>query len=141
MDDLRHGTTRASIAGGALAAASLPLHALAGADASRQMTALTLAVVAAIYVGFALADGRRSIVAREVAVALGFVGAAVATVAFSAWIAVAAFAAHGLWDVAHHRNVDTRMPRWYIPFCAVLDWVFVAGLAVLLSTWKGSGHD
>lgn len=44
------------------------------------------------------------------------------------WAIPLACVLHGAWDVAHHRLVDTAMPRWNIPFCAVFDGVFAAGL-------------
>jgi hypothetical protein len=38
--------------------------------------------------------------------------------------------------VAHRERVPTRMPRWYVPFCAVFDWVYAAGL---LGIWWKKG--
>jgi hypothetical protein len=73
----------------------------------------------------------------ELLVALAFTGAALAAAAsWPAWVAVG-FAAHGLWDWAHHQErVPTRMPRWYVPFYAVYDWVYAAGL---LGIWWMKG--
>ena len=75
-----------------------------------------LVLVAGIYVGFALQDGRVAVLAIEAAVAGAFVGLWV-----SAWAVPVAYVLHGFWDVAHHRHVATAMPTWYIPFCAVFD--------------------
>ena len=70
-------------------------------------------------------------------VALAFTAAALAgAMSWPVWIAVA-LGAHGLWDWAHHRErVPTHMPRWYVPFCAVFDWVYATGL---LGIWWKEG--
>ena len=54
---------------------------------------LSLTLIAAIYVGFAVADGRRSVIA-----AVFFVVAAVAVTA-SPWLLVAGLAGHGAKDL------------------------------------------
>ena len=58
--------------------------------------ALGLAVIAAIYVGFAVADGRPKVIAIESSVAFGFVLVAAAAVTGSPWLLVAGLAGHGL---------------------------------------------
>ena len=60
--------------------------------------ALGLTLIAAVYVGFAVADGRRNVVAVEVGVASGFVAVAVAATTGSPWLIVARLAAHGVKD-------------------------------------------
>ena len=121
--------THPRLTGSGLAVLSLPLHLVLPAEASVLLSALTLALVAGVYLGFAFVDGRLSVMVIELVVALAFTGAALAAaMSWPAW-AVIAFAAHGLWDWAHHRErVPTRMPRWYVPFCAVYDWVYAAAL-------------
>ena len=57
--------------------------------------ALYLAFIAAIYIGFAVADGRPKIIAVESAVAAAFLILASVGVTESAWLLVAAYAAHG----------------------------------------------
>lgn len=115
--------------GTALALASLPAHFFLPSIASHQLAAVVLVLVAGIYVGFALQDGRVRTLAVEGAVALGFIAAALAGLWVNAWFIPAAYVLHGFWDLAHHRHVATAMPAWYVPFCAVFDWVFAAGLA------------
>ena len=116
--------------GGGLALASLPIHALIPVSASHQLAAVLLALVAGIYVGFALQDGRARVLETEAGVAFGFLAAALIGLWVTAWVVPAAYGLHGLWDIAHHRRVTTALPSWYIPFCAVFDWVFGAGLAL-----------
>ena len=115
--------------GSGLAVLSLPLHLLLPAPTSVLLAALTLAFIAGVYLGFAFIDGRLWVITTELVIALAFTAAALAAaLSWPAWVAVG-IAAHGLWDWAHHRErVPTRMPRWYVPFCAIYDWVYAAGL-------------
>ena len=116
--------------GAGLALVSLPAHFLLAPTASHQLAASVLALVAGIYVGFAIQDGRAKTLAVEGTFALGFVAVALAGLWVSPWAIPVAYLLHGLWDVAHHRGIDTVMPAWYVPFCAVFDWVFAADLTV-----------
>lgn len=116
--------------GAGLALASLPVHFLIPAAASHELAAVLLAMVAGIYVGFAVQDGRASALRTEGLVALAFVAAALIGLWVTVWAVPAAYALHGLWDLAHHRRITTAMPAWYVPFCAVYDWIFAAGLLV-----------
>lgn len=117
--------------GGGLALATLPLHAVLPHQMSVALAALMLAAIGAIYVGFALRDGRTRAIATEIIVAALFFVAATIGLTVEPWAIPVACFAHGLWDAAHHRHVDTAMPRWCIPFCALYDWVFAAGLALI----------
>jgi hypothetical protein len=116
---------------------SLPLHFIIPAETSVLLASLTLALIAGVYLGFAFSDGRLPVMLTELFVALTFTAAALGgAMSWPVWIAVA-LGAHGLWDWAHHRErVPTRMPRWYVPFCAVFDWVYAAGL---LGIWWKKG--
>ncbi len=60
--------------------------------------AVGLAVIAAVYIGFAVADGRWRVIALECSVAMAFVVIAAAGITGSAWLLVVGFAAHGLKD-------------------------------------------
>jgi hypothetical protein len=117
--------------GGALALATLPLHALLPHRLSVELAALMLAAIGAIYIGFALRDGRTHAMTREIIVATLFLATAAIGLTVNPWAIPAGYLAHGVWDAAHHRHVDTAMPRWYIPFCALYDWVFAVGLALI----------
>ena len=121
----------AATIGGGLALATLPLHLLLSHNNSVVLAGLLLAAIGAIYIGFGLRDGRLGNVTIEITVGTLFIVAAAIGLAVQPWAIPAAFVAHGLWDAAHHRLVDTTMPRWYIPFCAVYDFVFAAGLAAI----------
>jgi len=121
----------AAVLGGGMALATLPLHALLPHRLSVELAALMLAAIGAIYIGFALRDGRAKAMTTEIIVAVLFLAAAAIGLTVQPWAIPAAYFAHGLWDAAHHHHVDTAMPRWYIPFCALYDWVFAAGLMLI----------
>jgi len=93
--------------------------------------ALGLALIAAVYIGFAVADGRRHVVAIETAVASVFVIiAAVGAAPRLAWVAAVGLAAHGLKDLWQHRTQFVANTRWWPPFCATVDFVAAALIAV-----------
>jgi hypothetical protein len=88
--------------------------------------ALGLAVIAGIYVGFAVADGRAKVIAVESGVAFAFVVVAAAAVTGSPWLLVAGMTGHGLKDLWQHRSHFVANTRWWPPFCMVVDWVVAA---------------
>jgi hypothetical protein len=91
--------------------------------------ALGLVVIAGIYVGFAVADGRARVIAVESGVAFAFVVVAAAAVTGSPWLLVAGLAGHGLKDLWQHRTQFVSGTRWWPPFCMVVDWVAAAIIA------------
>ena len=93
---------------------------------SATVYALGLVVIASIYVGFAVADGRMKVIAVESSVTLAFVVVAAAAVTGSAWLLVAGMAGHGLKDLWQHRSHFVANTRWWPPFCMVVDWVVAA---------------
>ena len=92
--------------------------------------ALGLTLIAAVYVGFAVADGRRTVVAVEVGVASGFVAVAVAATTGSPWLIVAGLVAHGVKDFWQHRTQFVAGTRWWPPFCGAVDGVAAGVVAV-----------
>jgi hypothetical protein len=92
--------------------------------------ALGLAVIAAIYIGFAVADGRAFVIAVESAVATAFVVVAAAAITGSPWLLVVGLAGHGVKDLWQHRRQFVANTRWWPPFCLVVDWVVAAIIAV-----------
>ena len=96
------------------------------------LTALLLAVIAAIYVGFALQDGRPLILVQEVTAAAVFVLFAALGLWVSPYLWALGLALHGVWDWLHHpQGVQTQVPDYYPPVCVVVDW----SLAVFLLIW------
>ena len=92
--------------------------------------ALGLALIAAIYIGFAVADGRWVVIALESNVAAIFVVVAAAAVTGSPWLLVLGLAGHGLKDLWQHRSQFVANTRWWPPFCLVVDWVAASIIAV-----------
>jgi hypothetical protein len=96
--------------------------------------ALGLTLIAAVYIGFSVADGRWHVIAIESGVAVFFVVVAALSVSASAWLLVLGLAGHGLKDLWQHRTHFVRNTRWWPPFCATVDWVVAAILAAALLT-------
>lgn len=92
--------------------------------------ALSLALIAAVYIGFAVADGSPRVIAVECAVAGVFVVLAATAVTATAWILVLGFAAHGFKDTWQQRSHYVANTRWWPPFCAAVDWLVAVILIV-----------
>jgi hypothetical protein len=95
--------------------------------------AFGLTLIAAVYVGLAVADGRRNVIAAETTVATVFVVIAALAVPASGWLVVAGLAGHGLKDLWQHRTRFVANTRWWPPFCATVDFVAAALIAALLA--------
>jgi hypothetical protein len=85
--------------------------------------AMYISLIATVYIGFAVADGRPKVIAVEVAVAAGFVLIAAVAVTATAWLLVLGYAGHGLKDYWQHRRQYVVNTRWWPPFCAAVDWL------------------
>jgi hypothetical protein len=88
--------------------------------------AIGLAVIAPVYIGFAVADGRVRIIVVESVVAMAFVVVAAAGITGPAWLLAFGLAAHGVKDAWQHRTRFVSGTRWWPPFCAAVDWVVAA---------------
>ena len=102
--------------------------------------ALGLAVIAAVYIGFAVADGRPTVIAVEAGIAAVFVIVAAAGVTGPAWLLAAGLAGHGFKDLWQHRSHYVANTRWWPPFCLVVDWVVAAILIVLIAVGVDFHH-
>ena len=99
--------------------------------------ALGLAFIAAVYIGFSVADGRPRVIVAECIVAGAFAVVAGVGVTGSAWLLVAGFAGHAVKDFWQHRTRYVNNTRWWPPFCAVVDVVVAASIAAALLTGAG----
>jgi len=95
--------------------------------------ALSLTLIAAVYIGFAVADGRGTVIAVEAAIAAVFVVVAAVGVIGPAWLLVLGLAGHGFKDLWQHRRQYVSNTRWWPPFCLVVDWVAAAILVLLIA--------
>ena|SRR5829696_271878 len=96
--------------------------------------ALGLTLIAAVYIGFSVADGRSRIIVVETGVATVFVVLAAAAVTGSAWLIVAGLAGHGLKDLWQQHSRFVANTRWWPPFCATVDFLAVTIIAVAIMT-------
>ena len=126
---LRLPLVAGAVVGGAQAATPFAFWWLAPAT----VYALVLVVIAAVYIGFSVADGRWNVIAAEVAVATVFVVVAAAAVTGPAWLLVVGLMGHGLKDLWQHRTQFVTGTRWWPPFCAAVDFVVAAILAIALA--------
>lgn len=92
--------------------------------------ALSLVLIASVYIGFAVADGRPTVIAVESSIAGVFVVLAAAGVTGSAWLLVLGLAGHGFKDLWQHRSHYVANTRWWPPFCLAVDWVAASIIAV-----------
>jgi len=99
--------------------------------------ALYIAFIAAVYIGFAVADGRTNVILVETIIAAVFLVLALVGVTASAWVLVVGYAAHGAKDFWQHRTQFVANTRWWPPFCATVDFLVAAVLAVGIT----SGHS
>jgi hypothetical protein len=97
---------------------------------SATVYALGLVLIAAVYVGFAVADGRPKVITVESSVTCAFVVVAAVAVTGSPWLLVAGLVGHGLKDLWQHRSHFVANTRWWPPFCMVVDWVVAAIIVV-----------
>jgi hypothetical protein len=94
-----------------------------------------LAVIAAIYIGFALAERSGPNLAIELVFATVIIVVVYIGLAESRYWIAGGLAAHGVWDLLHHHRhpvVGTReLPRWYPPACLVFDFPIAAFVALV----------
>ncbi len=79
-----------------------------------------------------MADGRGHVIAIESSVAGFFVVVAAMSVSGSAWLLVLGLAGHGLKDLWQHRTGFVANTRWWPPFCATVDFVAAALIAITI---------
>ena len=101
--------------------------------------ALGLVVIAPVYIGLAVADGRPRVIAAEVVVASVFIVVAAAAVTGPEWLVVAGLAGHGAKDLWQHRTGFVSGTRWWPPFCASVDVVAAGTIAVVIAVQSGAG--
>jgi fucose 4-O-acetylase-like acetyltransferase len=91
--------------------------------------ALMITMIAAVYVGFAVSDGRTRVIAVEVAVVVAFFTAAAVAVTVTPWTLVGIYLAHGAKDLWQHRHQFVHGTRWWPPFCCAVDIAVAAVIA------------
>lgn len=94
--------------------------------------ALSVVLIAAVYIGFAVADGRRAVIAVEITVAGAFVVLAAVGITGSVWLLVVALIGHGFKDLWQHRTHYVANTRWWPPFCLAVDWLAATIIAIAI---------
>ena len=94
--------------------------------------AMGVAVIAAIYIGFCVADGRPRVIAVETVVATTFLLVAATGITGTTWLLVAGLAGHAVKDYWQHRTQFVSNTRWWPPFCAVVDVVVATIVAIAI---------
>jgi hypothetical protein len=112
-----------------------------GFDRDRAFYPVVVIVIASYYVLFAVMAGSIETVILESLMMTLFVIAAVAGFKGSAWIVVAALAAHGVQDAVHGRIIaNAGVPAWWPAWCLAYDVGAAAALAWLLMRGELSLH-
>ena len=96
--------------------------------------AVALVIIAPVYVGLAVADGRSMVIAVETSVAFAFIILALTGIKASPWLVVIGLVGHGAKDLWQHRTHFVANTRWWPPFCLVVDFVAASAIALLLLT-------
>ena len=94
--------------------------------------AASLVVIAPVYIGLAVADGRPRVIAIESLVATVFIVVSLVAITVTPWLVVIGLIAHGLKDLWQHRTRFVANTRWWPPFCLVVDFVAAATIAAVL---------
>lgn len=130
--DTRNGWLAVVALGGVLGAGTMVIPALLSSDDAFGFLAVLLAMIAGVYLGFALQDGRvRAFRTEYVGIVAHGALATIALATGSAWVLAAGYAGHALWDSVHHpKALDTVIPRWYVPLCIGYDLVVAAYILI-----------
>ena len=98
---------------------------------NERIGAVTLAVIAGAYIGFAATDGSVNALVVELGGTTLFGGAALLGVLVTPPTIPLGLLAHAGWDFLHHNaKFGASIPKWYIPFCVIVD--VAAGGALLV---------
>ena len=91
--------------------------------------ALMVTMIAGVYIGFAVSDGRVHVIAVESTVVAAFIVTSAVAVTATPWLLVGLYTAHGAKDLWQHRTNFVRGTRWWPPFCLAVDFTVAAIVA------------
>lgn len=112
-----------------IALLSLAVHLALPEEASQVVAAMLLCLIAGVYIGFAVMDGRMKRIMVEAAVACLFMAFAAWSLLSAPWLIPLGYLAHAGWDFLHHTPLfEVAMPKWYVPACVVVDVIVGIGL-------------
>jgi len=108
-----------------------------GLDRDRAFYPVVTIVVASYYVLFAVMGASAHALVLESLVGAVFLALAAAGFKWSLWIAAAALAAHGIFDLTHAAVISNPgVPNWWPDFCLAFDVTAAAYLAWLLKNGR-----
>lgn len=143
LHDHRHSRSlferRPLLTGLLVGVGSLLPHAFLPPDASLGFAAILIALIAGIYFGFAVVNGSPRHQLVEFNVAGLFAVAGLLGLLWWPLLLALAYFGHAAWDLAHHNRARLSLvsiPRWYVPWCVVIDVIVGAGLLVI---WSRAG--
>jgi hypothetical protein len=133
-EDQGPSTGAALLAGAVLGLASDAVLLALPAQQARRLSGAGLAATGGVYLGFGVADGRRSALLVQAGELLGFTAlAALAIQRDSPGLLGAGWLAHPIWDALHYGGRGpTRVRSWFPAFCVSYD----VALAVPLLTGR-----
>lgn len=113
-----------------------PLHLFLPQEASIIVAGVTLALIGGAYIGFAANADNARIFWMELMTAMAF-GVVAALGIWVHWVFLPiGLALHAGWDLLHHnRDFGASVPRWYIPFCVIVDLLIAGFLLLLYGLW------
>jgi len=94
---------------------------------------ILLVLIAGVYIGFAITDGRHEKLLLEILIALGFCVLVLLGMWRWPWLIALGYLLHAVWDLLHHPTIrlGARVHKWYPPACLVYD-VLVGGFIYFL---------
>ena len=117
-----------------VSAATLLPHVFLTPEASLGFAAVVLCLIAGVYFGFAVVNGS----ARDQMVEFNITGlfTLAGILGLLVWpiLLPLAYLSHALWDLAHHnrfRLALVSIPKWYVPWCIVIDVIVGVGLLII----------
>lgn len=124
------GNGAALLAGAVLGLATDAMVLALPRQQARRLSGAGLAATGGVYLGFGVADGRRSALLVQAGELLAFTAlAAVAVQRDSPGLLGAGWLAHPIWDALHYRGRGpTRVRSWFPAFCVGYDLALAAPL-------------
>lgn len=118
--------------GAILSLSSLPIHLFLPNIWSHNFAAILLGLISGIYIGSALNSASSKTLIIECGFALFCLSMALLGAVYWVYFIPLAYVFHGFWDYLHHHLLqDNGIPKWYINFCAIYDWIFAAGITLI----------
>ena len=126
--------TKGALGGLVLAAATMVVALILPASTALLGLAVLLGLIAGVYVGFAVIDGRWFVFVAESVAALAFLVLSVYVFrsAHPVGLLAAGYFLHGAWDLAHHPGPLVGDRAWYAAACVVYDWAIGAFILLML---------